>query len=141
MISIQETLLGARLLVSLVPFLRAPVGLAEARALLRQRLEHRERDFLALVRDAVYANPGSPYRTLLELAGCEPGDLERVVTRDGLEAGLRVLYRAGVYLTVEEFKGRRPVVRGSTSFEVDPRSLRNPIGARHLPVLTGGSRG
>jgi hypothetical protein len=141
MISLQDALLGARLLVRLAPFLREPIGLAEARAVLRGRLEQRERDFLALVRDAVYASPASPYRTLLALAGCEQGDLERLVSREGLEAGLRVLYGAGVYLTVAEFKGRRPVVRGSTEFQVEPGSLRNPIGTRHMTVWTGGSRG
>jgi hypothetical protein len=141
MISLQDALLGARLLATLAPFLRRPIGLDEARSVLRQRLEGRERDFLALVRDAVYASPASPYRTLLALAGCERGDLERLVMGEGLEAALRVLYGAGVYLTVAEFKGRCPVVRGSTTFQVEPGSLRNPIGARHVAVWTGGSQG
>lgn len=109
--------------------------------MLRRRLEQRERDFLALVRDAVYANPISPHRALLAHAGCEYGDLERLVNRDGLEASLQGLYHAGVYLTVSEFKGRCPVERGSTTFQVEPRNLRNAIGTRHLTVWTGGSRG
>jgi hypothetical protein len=141
MISFQEAFLGARLLVTLAPFLHQSVGLAEARAVLRRRLEQRERDFLALVRDAVYANPISPYRALLAHAGCEYGDLERLVNCDGLEASLQGLYHAGVYLTVSEFKGRCPVARGSITFQIEPRNLRNAIGTRHLTVWTGGSRG
>ena len=39
---------------------------------------------------------------------------------------LRTLLRQGVYLTVEEFKRRRAVVRGSLTFAVEPEALRNP---------------
>ena len=46
-----------------------------------------------------------------------------------------------MYLTVEEFKGRRPVVRGGTSFRVTPEQFRNRSGSIRLPRHTGGSRG
>ena len=108
--------MGGRLVGGLRRYLRNPLTLAEARATLRCRLERREADFLALARDAVFANPRSPYRALLRLAGCEYGDLERLVRRDGVEGALRALLRQGVYLTVDEFKGRR------RSFEAPRRS-------------------
>ena len=60
---------GARFLGRLPPFLRRPVGLDEARAVLRRRLERREADFLGFVDAAVYRQPASPYRELLRWAG------------------------------------------------------------------------
>ncbi len=107
----------------------------------RHRLETRESSWLALVRAAVYRHPRSPYLRLLRRAGCELGDLERLVRQEGLEGALCRLYQAGVYLTIEEFKGRRPVVRGSDRFHVNPRSLRNPRATVHAFVRSGGSRG
>ncbi len=50
-------------------------------------------------------------------------------------------FQRGVYFTVDEFKGRRPVVRGSTTLTVEPSRLRNPLSVPHLPAQSGGSRG
>jgi len=69
------------------------------------------------------------------------GDVERLVRQEGLEGTLGRLYEAGVYLTIEEFKGRRPVVRGSTRFSLARRDLRNPRAAVHAFARSGGSRG
>lgn len=137
----EDVAVGARFLCRLPSFLRHPVSIEEARATLRQRLERRESDFLTIARRAIYEHPGSPYRQLLKLAGCEYGDLERQVSKDGVEEALRILYRHGVYLTVDEFKGRRPVVRGNTTISVDPSQFRNPHSAFHVPVRSSGSRG
>jgi len=79
-------------------------GLERARAILQHRLDRRAADFLTLVRRTVYEHDASPYRQLLRLAGCEFGDLEKLVAIDGLEGALRTLYARGVYLTVEEHK-------------------------------------
>ena len=108
---------------------------------MRRRLERRADDFLALVRRTVYQHDPSPYRLLLRLAGCEFGDLEKLVTGEGLEGALRTLYRQGVYLTVDEYKGRRPAVRGSTTVAFEPQQLSNPLVASHIVQHTSGSRG
>jgi hypothetical protein len=124
-----------------VPFyLHRPLTLATARGILQKRFATRETSFLEQVRHAIYGHSLSPYRSLLEHAGCTYGDLEGAVKRDGIEATLRVLFRQGVYLSVDEFKGRKPVVRGSTSVEASPELLRNPLAAYHLPASSGGSR-
>jgi hypothetical protein len=109
--------------------------------LLRRRLERRANDFLALARETIYDYPGSPYRLLLEAIGCEFGDLERLVEADGVEGALQTLYRRGVYLTVDEFKGRRPAVRGSSTIHVEPSRLWNPAAGVHVLSRTSGSRG
>jgi hypothetical protein len=97
--------------------------------------------FLALVRDAVQDAPAGPYAALLRHAGCQLGDVERLVRADGVEGAAHALYRAGVYLTIEEFKGRRPAVRGGLTLDVQPEQLRNRRSALHLEARSSGSRG
>ena len=136
-----DLVMTLRVLYRLPAYLRNPLTLAECQAIVRRRLEQREADFLDLVRRSIFANRTSPYRSLLQLAGCEYGDLERLVRRDGVEQALQKLLREGVYLTVDEFKGRRPVIRGSTTIDADPEQLRNPLSVPHLWAVTSGSRG
>ena len=114
--------------------------LSEARQVLDRRLARREADFLALL-GPVYAQPEHPYRRLLTHAGCRYGDVETLVGREGLEAALHALYRQGVYLTSDELKGRKPVVRGSTTFQVDPSRLRHPTVGGQFRIQSSGSRG
>lgn len=123
---LDDVLAGGRLLARLVPFLRKAVTLEEARVTGQRRPAARETDFLALARRAIYGHARSPYRRLLARAGCEYGDSEGLVRRDGLEAALRTLYRQGVYLTVDEFKGRRPAVRGGARDRGRRRAPRPP---------------
>ena len=132
---------GARLLAVLPRFVRRPIDLERAGEMLDQRLRSRARDFLALARRTIYEVRTSPYHRLLATAGCEYGDLERLVAADGLESALASLARRGVYLTVEELKGRQPVVRGSCRFIVAPASLANPDLVPQLVLRSSGSRG
>ena len=138
---LDEAALAARLLWSLPSLRRGRPTLEQARETLRRRLERRAADFLALVRRTVYRHDASPYRQLLRLAGCEFGDLEKLVAGEGLEGALQTLYRQGVYLTVDEYKGRRSAVRGSTTIAFEPRHLGNPLVASQILQHTSGSRG
>jgi hypothetical protein len=146
-LAVLEPRLVADLVVTLrairrIPaYLRNPLTLAQCRAIVRHRLEQREHDFLDLARRTIFAVPASPYLSLLRLAGCGYGDLERMVRADGVEGALRALFLGGVYLTVDEFKGRRPVVRGGTTIASNPDRLRNPGSVPHLWSSTSGSRG
>ena len=81
-----DCLAGARFLGSLPGFLRRPFTAAEAHAALRHRLAGRAASFFVLTRHAIYGHAASPYRELISLAGCEYGDLGRLVVQDGLEA-------------------------------------------------------
>lgn len=132
--------IGARFLSKLPFFLRHPTSPQEARAILDLRLERREENFLAVIRRTVYEHAASPYLQLLKQADCEYGDLERLVSQEGVEGTLRVLYHHGVYLTVDEFKGRRLATRGNATVAVNPDLLRNPLAAFHIPARSGGSR-
>jgi hypothetical protein len=138
---LDEVVTGARFVGDLPRFLRRPITRPEALAILERRLAARESDFLVLMQRAVWERPDSPYRALLAAAGCGPGDLTSLVQRDGLESALLALAARGVYLTVDEMKGRRPAVRGSVTIHVDPRGLRNPALGGHLTSRTSGGGG
>ncbi len=137
----NDLVMGLRLLAGLPAYLRRPLSIADSRAILRRRLERRIDDFLDLAKRAIFGNRRSPYLSLLRGAGCEYGDLELMVRRDGLEAALLALFRSGVYLTSDEYKGRLPAVRGNASVAVDSSRLRNPLMSPLYLAATSGSRG
>jgi hypothetical protein len=138
---IGEMRMVLRVCHRLPAYLRTPLTAAECRTMVRQRLEQRETDFLNLMRRAVFNNPNSPYQPLMRLAGREYLDLVKLIHREGLEQTLRMLLREGVYLTVDEFKGRRPLVRGSMTIPCHSDQLRNTLVTPHFLALTSGSRG
>ncbi len=136
----QDLRMGARFLTRLPAVLKHPWDPSTAPAELDRRLRSREFCFLDSMRRLVYGNPSSPYKALLARAGCEMGDLDKLTASDGVEGALGVLLKEGVYLTVDEFKGRRPVVRGGLTLEVGPESLHNAASRSHLAMKSGGSR-
>jgi hypothetical protein len=82
-----------------------------------------------------------PYARLLREAGCELGDVAQLVHDEGVEGALSTLLRQGVYLIVDEFKGRRAVRRGSAIFDITPVELVSPTAIVHGINQSGGSRG
>ncbi|MEW5916168.1 MAG: hypothetical protein AB1762_07170, partial [Gemmatimonadota bacterium] len=111
-----------RFLTGLPAFLAKRMTYAEATALVRQRLENRERNFLESLDATVFGQPRSPYRALLDAARCTRADVIAMVQRDGIETTLRALREAGVYVTFEEFKGRQPVVRNGREIPISARA-------------------
>ena len=119
-------------------FLSETVTLERAKEELRASVADREDRFLGLVRARVYSRPFSPFLKLLRRCGCDYADLEHQVQRHGLEAALERLAVEGVYLTAEEAKGKKEVVRGTESCRVDPRDLENTeLSADYLSQTSG----
>lgn len=137
--ALSDAAAATRFLLNLPAFARYRLDPVQSRSILTQRLGRRAADFLALIEHAVFERPDSPYRVLLRHAGCELGDLERLIRDDGLEDALRTLLRHGVYLTVDELKGRRPVVRGGLTLAVRPEACWNPLVTPHLLRYRSGS--
>ncbi|HEY8518217.1 MAG TPA: hypothetical protein VIS07_22120 [Candidatus Binatia bacterium] len=131
----------ARLAGGYLSYLRTPLDEASARDRLRERLAEREERFLGCARELIYAWPESPLRALLLWAGCGQGELERAVRRDRLERTLAALRDAGVYLTLDEVKGRRPIRRPGLELHVTQASFDNPLLGGGLVGKTSGSRG
>ncbi len=130
-----------RFIWGLRSFFKHTFTLDEAKAIVKRRMEEREKNFLRLVRQGIYGYPKSPYLPLLRLAGCEYGDLERMVREKGLERTLHTLREADVYVTFEEFKGREPVIRNGKIVPVNPHHFDNPYLRRCYEGETGGTTG
>jgi hypothetical protein len=108
-------------------FLETPIDHELALASLTARIRNREDNFLLMVKRFISEHPGSPYRALLRHAGWDEAKLAASIRRQGLEATLARLRDSGVYLTYEELKGRRPIVRGSLVIDVADRDFDNPL--------------
>jgi hypothetical protein len=122
-------------------FMRHPLTLTEAKRIVRERMERREENFLCLVERSIYGYKRSPYLALLKLAQCEFGDLRLLVKDKGLEGALYKLREAGVYVTFEEFKGRKPIVRQGQTIPTTARDFDNPFSRHDFTLQTGGSTG
>jgi hypothetical protein len=137
----DELRTGGRFLRGLRPFLKHPLDLAHARRLLDGQLAAREQTFASILERGVFGNRVSPYRRLFEWAGIGLGDVSTMLASDGLDATLEKLYDAGVYLTVDEFKGRRSITRSGLDWPVCAEDFDNPLMTRHYQARTGGSTG
>ena len=120
---------------------RRRMTVPEARSIIDNRLASREASFLGSMQRSVYANPRSPYRALLETAGCTLEDLRELVKNEGVEGTLQRLRSEGVYVSFEEFKGLTPIVRGSLTLNPLPADFDNPAGNRYYSTTTGGTTG
>ena len=122
-------------------YLKRPLTADDCRRIVADAERRRDDNFLLLLRRAVYGNPSSPYRRLLEHARAGYGDVERDVRSNGVEAAARRLYDAGVYVTFDEFKGNKTIERAGLSLKVRAEDFDNPLITRDFEVASGGSTG
>ena len=122
-------------------FFKETIDLDEARGFLVRELEEREETFLQVLERGIYNNPRSPYLRLLEHAGYGLADVQALVRSQGLEGALLQLHDKGVYVTLDEFKGRAPIRRPGLEFPVEAHDFANPLLTVHYSASTGGSRG
>ena len=131
----------ARFAWGLRGFLRDTISLEEAKATVRKRMAEREMNFLLVVKRGIFDYPPSPYLPLLKQAHCEMGDIEDMIKIKGLEDTLISLRDAGVYVSFEEFKGRKPMVRHGKVFHIRDRDFDNPFLRHYYQSESGGSTG
>ena len=130
-----------RLVSGFPRWLATPVRFEECRRRVERGVREREANFLGVLERGVFAVPHSPYGRLMAHAGLESEDVRRLVYAEGLEGALEQLRAAGVGLTLEEFRGLRPIVRPGLELAVRPGDFDNPL-VRPLHLGgTGGSRG
>jgi len=137
----QEAGLYARFALGLPRFLRRRMSADDALEIVASRLGSREANLLRVVRDAVFGNPRSPYLPLFQLAGCELGDLERMLAADGVESTLGALYDAGVRISFDEFKGRTPIVRSGLELAVEESDFDTPSFRAGFTARSSGTSG
>lgn len=101
MSSIGQMTAYARFAVDLRRYLRAPATVELGRQVIGQRLRGRDANFLPLMKRAVSDNSSGPYVPLLRMAGCEYGDFESSILRDGNETTFQSLQsgRIGIGFT------------------------------------------
>ena len=128
------------LVSSLPAFLRESVDVQTAESEIKQAFDSREDKFLELIYRRVYKSAASPYLRLLKLAGCDYGDLQSHVRRHGLEKALEQLASEGVYLTSDEFKGKKEIVRGKDHFRASPDAFQRPDFAGSFVAQSSGTR-
>jgi len=131
----------ARFTTALPSYLRRPMSADDARERLTHALANREENFLRILEHGVFGNPDSPYLPLFRLAGAELGDVQALVRADGVDAALGRLYDAGVFITLDEVRGRRPVERRGLSVPVTARAFDNPLMKRRNQAMSSGSPG
>ncbi|MGZ4386022.1 MAG: hypothetical protein ACXVZO_03770 [Gaiellaceae bacterium] len=131
----------ARTVRRLPAHLRRPVEPQSWRRIVEDDLRLREENLCALLRRGVFALPRSPYLALFKSAGIELEDALAAVRSLGVEAALRQFDRAGVFVTLEEFKGARPIERPGLSLAAGARQFDNPLLSEGYSSGTGGSRG
>jgi len=136
----SELKLFANFAAGLRAYLAKPLTPEECLRRLQDGLKSRESGLLDVVRNGIYAVEDSPYRKLLAHAQITLRDIEDSVHRLGIEDTLQFLLESGVYLTLDEFKGRKPIRRGNLELTVSTRDFDNPMTIGQIESRTGGSR-
>ncbi|MBI5575773.1 MAG: hypothetical protein HY896_05360 [Deltaproteobacteria bacterium] len=121
--------------------LKSPMSFDRSMEIIREGVEKREKNFLSMLEKCVFRNPRSPYKALLDHAGYSFGDIESMVGEKGLEETLKKLHSDGVYLTIQEYKGRIPAVRGNRTFRFKETDFNNASLSSGLDTQTGGTTG
>ena len=138
--AVEQARRFARYAVGLRAFFADTLTEDECRARLAA-LPRAEDAFLDLLRDDVFAYGPSPYRALFEWAGITLSDVGDLVGRLGLEATLHQLFDAGIFVTVDEFHGRRPIERPGLRLEMATApDFDNPRLQTAYVARSGGSR-
>lgn len=122
-------------------FFHDTITIEDAGRIVADQMERREANFLWMLENNVFGYDRSPYLPLFSMAGIEFEDVRRELEARGLEGTLRTLRDAGVYVTFEEVKGRKPIVRDGRELFVPKNSFNNPrLTVTHLSQ-SGGSTG
>ena len=115
-------------------------AIALAKSSIKKRVETREENFLNFVEKGVFEYSRSPYLKLIEPKKILFHDLKTWVANEGIEGSLRQLESEGVYFTVDEFKGKVPVVRNGVEFWCQEGMFDNPFLSYVYEVRSGATR-
>jgi hypothetical protein len=117
-----------------------PVSVGEAEQIVVDEIDRRGRRLVDSIERLAWPFAESPTRRLLVAAGLEPADVAALVTDQGIVGALEHLRDLGVYVSYEEYQGKVPARRGSSTFEFSPPDFFNPVTKADYLATTGGSR-
>ena len=133
--------MGLRYARGLSGFFRSPQTQQACEARIRFALADRSAAFLRILERGIFGHAQSPYQPLLKWAGVEFGDVVKLTEQEGVEGALERLYDAGVSITLDEFKGRRPLRRKGIDRPLHAHDFDNPLMSGLYTAQTSGSRG
>lgn len=122
-------------------FLNETISLAECQQLIKRGIENREDNFLFCIRNLIYNQKRNPYLELLRLSRISYEDVKKMVAQEGIEDTLQLLKEEGIYITFEEFKGKKEVRRKGGVFKFQQKDFSNPSQKSLGEVYSGASRG
>src|SRR5579863_8636241 len=120
--------------------LKSEDAISFAREHIKKRLANREHNLLNLVHKGIFQNHNSPYLKLLQPKKIGFDDLKAWVLKDGIESTLHLLESEGIYFTVDEFKGKKPVERKGVKFSCSEGMFDNPFLSYVYEVRSGATR-
>jgi len=120
-------------------FLGKRLTYEEGRDIIIKRLAMREQLFLDFLKLGVYGNEEGPYAKMLSASGIGYRDVESLVREAGIEGALKSLAEKGIYLTVDEFKGRADYKRNGLTVRFNESDFDNVSGPGFLS-RSGGTR-
>jgi hypothetical protein len=115
-------------------------ALSEARIQLEDRMKNRESNFLTIINKGIIDNIKSPYRQMLSSLKIGKEEIKKWVECDGIETTLNHLLDEGIYFTVDEFKGKKEVIRNNLRFKCYETDFDNPYIKAAYEVKSGASR-
>ncbi len=121
-------------------FLGDKITLEDSKGIIAQRLKKRDEMFLEFIKEKIYENEECPYLKLIRTTGLEFEDIESFVASRGVESTLKELAERGVYLTIDEFKGRSVCKRNGHTFSIREEDFNNLTSASGINGATGGTR-
>lgn len=136
----QNILSSLQFGISLPGVLKAPYSSAQAEIDLRQGIEDRTRHFLELCDSEVFSKPEGVFGRLFSRAGISRDQIDSMATQQGPENALLELAEKGVFLDIDEFKGRKPVIRPGLRMTIDASSL-DRVRGPSIQFVSSGSSG
>jgi len=125
---------------SLITSFKKPWTPERSKSFMEQGIINRDRNFLDLCDSQIFGNKQSPYQKLFDSAGYTREKLAALVKDLGLEAALVQLAVDGIYLDIDEFKGKKPVIRPGLHMIVDASAF-DIIKGPGVTLKSSGSRG
>jgi hypothetical protein len=129
-----------RFYLDLYRFLGEKITLEESREVITSRLKRREDLFLKFIKENIYEREDSPYLKIIKTTGLEFKDIESLAAGRGVEGSLKELAERGVYLTIDEFKGRSVCKRNGHTFSFREEDFNNLTSTSGIRGVTGGTR-
>jgi len=137
----QQAKLFCRFAAGLRPFLAESTTVDQARRILIESRRDRAESFVRILDRAVFGFPNRPYAWLFSRAGLDRNAAGRMVAEHGVEGALDRWMDLGIYLTLDEFKGRVPIRRFGEERAFDSPDFDNPLLRRDFEAATSGSSG